>query len=133
MDGLAHTVETLRVLEAGLVWTTLVDLDTTYGHRNDPAGFARQLEAIDARLAGVLEALRPGDLIAITADHGNDPTTPSTDHSREQVPLLAWRRGMPVGRALGVRDSFADVAATLADSLGVPWEGPGKSVWTVLQ
>jgi phosphopentomutase len=133
MDGLAHTVETLRVLEAGLVWATLVDLDTTYGHRNDPAGYARHLEAIDARLPRVLEALREGDLLLITADHGNDPTTPSTDHSRERVPLLAWRRGARSGQALGTRDSFADVAATLAEGLGVPWEGSGTSFWPALQ
>jgi phosphopentomutase len=133
LDGLAQTVETLRVLAAGLVWTTLVDLDTRFGHRNDPQGYARHLAAIDGRLDGVLAALRPGDVIAITADHGNDPTTPSTDHAREQVPLLAWRPGMRPGVRLGVRDSFADVAATLADALGLPWEGAGCSFWAALQ
>jgi len=133
LDGLAQTVETLRVLAAGLVWTTLVDLDTRFGHRNDPEGYARHLAAIDSRLDGVLAALRSGDAIVITADHGNDPTTPSTDHARERVPLLAWRPGMRRGVRLGVRDSLADVGATLADALGVPWEGAGRSFWAALQ
>src|SRR5205814_1622967 len=75
--------------DAGLVFVNLVDFDTQFGHRNDIAGYARNLERFDARLAGLLPVLRPNDLLMVTADHGNDPTTPSTDHSREYVPLLA--------------------------------------------
>lgn len=133
MDGIARTVEVLRTLDRGLVMTTLVDFDTVYGHRNDVLGFARHLEAVDARLPEILGACRPGDLAIITADHGNDPTTPSTDHSRERVPVLVWGPGVPHGRDLGLRDTCADVAATLAEAMGVPWHGPGTSFWTVLR
>jgi phosphopentomutase len=133
MDGIARTVEALQTLDRGLVMTTLVDFDTRYGHRNDVQGFARHLEAVDARLPEILGACRPGDLIIITADHGNDPTTPSTDHSRERVPVLVWRPGGARGRNLGVRETGADVAATLAEAMGVPWHGPGTSFWPAVQ
>jgi phosphopentomutase len=82
-------------------------------------GFGRALEEFDAWLAGFLPALEPGDLLVITADHGCDPTTPGTDHTRESVPLLVWHSGLKRGGSLGIRRSFADVAATLADMFGV--------------
>jgi phosphopentomutase len=126
LDGLARLAEALRSLEAGCCFANVVDLDTLYGHRNDPEGYARQLERIDAALGPVLAALRPGDLFILTADHGNDPTTPSTDHSREMVPVLAVGPGLPAGTDLGVRRTFADVGATVARHLGVPWDGPGE-------
>ena len=88
----------LARVERGLIFANLVDFDTLYGHRNDVAGYARNLERFDARLAELLPRLRPDDLLVITADHGNDPTTPSTDHSREHVPLLV----LGAGRAAGV-------------------------------
>ena len=98
----------------GLVFANLVDFDTLYGHRNDVAGYARNLERFDARLAELLPRLRPDDLLSVTADHGNDPTTPSTDHSREYVPVLAIGAGArPV--PLGDRATFADVGQTLAE------------------
>jgi len=98
----------------GLVFANLVDFDTLYGHRNDVAGYARNLERFDARLAELLPRLRPDDLLIVTADHGNDPTTPSTDHSREYVPVLAIGAGArPV--PLGDRATFADVGQTLAE------------------
>ncbi len=132
-DGLARIVETLAALDRGLVFATLVDFDTVYGHRNNVEGYARHLEAVDARLGEVLDACRPGDLVIITADHGNDPTTASTDHSREQVPVIAWRPGLLPGRRLGLRRTFADVAATLAEALQVSWSGPGTSFWAALR
>ena len=88
--------EALRDVPRGLIWANLVDFDALYGHRNDVHGYARNLERFDARLSDLLPQLRPTDLLVVTADHGNDPTTPSTDHSREYVPLLlagAARRG----------------------------------------
>lgn len=133
MDGITQTVEAVRTLDRGMVFTNLVELDTVYAHRNDPRGYARHLEEIDARLPEILEATGVGDLAIITADHGNDPTTRSTDHSREAVPVLAWRRGLAPGRRLGVRASFADAAATVSDALGVAWSGPGASFWPALQ
>ena len=98
----------------GLVFANLVDFDTLYGHRNDVAGYARNLERFDSRLAELLPRLRPDDLLIVTADHGNDPTTPSTDHSREHVPVLAVGAGArPV--PLGDRATFADLGQTLAE------------------
>jgi phosphopentomutase len=103
----------------GLIFVNLVDSDTQYGHRNDVAGYAANLERIDAGLADIAGGLRPGDLLVVTADHGNDPTTPSTDHSREHVPLLVTGEGVPAGRDLGTRVTFADLGQTIAENFGV--------------
>ena len=111
-----------RAIEAagpGLVFTNLVDFDTLYGHRNDPAGYAANLERFDARLARLLPALRERDLLIITADHGNDPTTPSTDHAREHVPLFVVGKQVRPGTDLGVRPTFADLGQTVAEIFGV--------------
>ena len=116
MDALVAELDTTR---EGLVFVNLVDFDTLYGHRNDPVGYAHNLERFDARLADLLPRLRPDDLLVVTADHGNDPTTPSTDHSREYVPVLVWGARVPAGVDLGVRATFADLGATLAEVFGV--------------
>lgn len=128
MDGMTQTVHALRTIDRGLVFTNLVELDQVYGHRNNVAGWVAQLAAIDARLPEVLAACASDDLVIITADHGNDPTMPSTDHSREAVPVLVWRSGLRHGIRLGVRATFADVGATVCSALGVPWAGPGTSM-----
>jgi phosphopentomutase len=112
----------------GLIFANLVDFDAQYGHRNDVAGYAANLERFDARLAELLPALRPSDLLMITADHGNDPTTPSTDHSREHVPLLVCGAGVRAGTDLGTRATFADVGQTLAELFAVPPLAAGTSV-----
>jgi len=117
-DGLERTAAVLDRVDRGLVFVNLVDFDMLYGHRNDPAGYARALEALDAALPRLLGRLGPDDLFLLTADHGCDPTTPSTDHSREYVPLLAHVPGRG-GGSLGVRGSMADVGATVAEWLGV--------------
>ncbi|MGE0040194.1 MAG: phosphopentomutase [Vicinamibacterales bacterium] len=103
----------------GLIFANLVDFDTLYGHRNDVEGYAANLERFDRRLARLLPRLRPGDLLVITADHGNDPTTPSTDHSREHVPLLVTGAGTRPGVDLGTRATFADLGETLAEAYGL--------------
>jgi phosphopentomutase len=103
----------------GLIFTNLVDFDTQYGHRNDVAGYAANLERFDARLKDLLPRLRHDDLMVITADHGNDPTTPSTDHSREHVPLLVTGAHVKAGVDLGTRKTFADLGQTIADNFGV--------------
>jgi phosphopentomutase len=112
-DGVNRVLEVMGDTSRGLIFANLVDFDTHYGHRNDVAGYAANLERFDRRLPAILERLRDDDLLAITADHGNDPTTPSTDHSREQVPLLlTGRRIRPAD--LGTRATFADLGQTLA-------------------
>ena len=103
----------------GFIFANLVDFDTIYGHRNDVVGYARNLEQFDRRLAELLPALRPDDLLVVTADHGNDPTTPSTDHSREYVPLLLMGERVRRGVDVGTRTSFADLGQTLADLFAV--------------
>ena len=104
---------------AGLVFGNLVDFDAMYGHRNDTAGYAANLERFDRRLGGLMPLLRDDDLLVLTADHGNDPTTPSTDHSREYVPVLAWGARVRPGVDLGTRATFADLGQTLAEVFGV--------------
>ena len=106
-------------VERGLIFANFVDFDTVYGHRNDVAGYAGNLERFDVRLLGLLPRLRDTDLLIVTADHGNDPSTPSTDHSREYVPLLAVGARVRAGADLGTRRTFADLGQTLADVFGV--------------
>ncbi len=110
-----------------LIVATLVDFDMLWGHRNDVAGFVRGLEEFDKRLADLTSLLQDRDLLFLTADHGNDPTTSSTDHSREYVPLLVLWGKRHSGRELGLRESFADVAATAADFLRIKPTGQGTS------
>ena len=112
--------------KSSLIFANLIDFDMKYGHRNDPAGYAKALETFDRKLPDILAALRPDDLLIITADHGCDPTTPSTDHSREYVPLLVYGANTkPVN--LGTRASFADIAATIYDGFGYGSWPIGKS------
>jgi len=118
-EGMDQVVRELAATPGGLIFANLVDFDTNYGHRNDVKGYAENLERFDARLADLLPRLSPDDLLIVTADHGNDPTTPSTDHAREYVPLLVT--GDRVGRdvALGTRTTFADLGQTLADNFSL--------------
>lgn len=117
-DGMDAVERAVASDARGLIFANLVDFDTVYGHRNDVSGYARNLERFDARLAELLPHLRPTDLLVVTADHGNDPTTPSTDHSREHVPVLIYGGGATAGVDLGVRSTFADLGQTLADLFG---------------
>ena len=118
-DGLAKTQELLGDLGSSLLFVNLVDTDMLYGHRRDPAGYARALREIDAALPGIASELRSDDVLVLTADHGNDPTFPGSDHTREQVPLIAYLPRRARGRPLGVRESFADLGATVAEYFGV--------------
>ncbi|HKI50852.1 MAG TPA: phosphopentomutase, partial [Geothermobacteraceae bacterium] len=120
--GMELTLKSFASLRRGLVFTNLVDFDMLFGHRLDAAGFAAALEAFDAWLPELLAAMTADDLLLISADHGCDPTTLGTDHSREYVPLLAWSSGLNGGYDLGVRSSFADVAATLGENFALGWE-----------
>jgi phosphopentomutase len=118
-DGMDRVEEQMAEVAGGFIFANLVDFDAVYGHRNDVAGYARNLEQFDERLARILPRLRDDDLLIVTADHGNDPTTPSTDHSREYVPILATGTRVRHGVELGVRQTFADVGQTLAEVFGV--------------
>jgi phosphopentomutase len=113
--GMDEVERQMASVDRGLIFTNLVDFDSQYGHRNDTAGYAANLERFDARLARILPMLRADDLLVVTADHGNDPTTPSTDHAREYVPLIAAGARVRGGVDLGTRTTFADLGQTLAD------------------
>jgi phosphopentomutase len=114
-EGMEHIIGQMTAVGSGFIFANLVDFDTQYGHRNDVAGYAANLERFDAHLADVLRRLGPRDLLIVTADHGNDPTTRSTDHSREYVPLLMAGAGVRTGVDLGTRATFADLGQTLAE------------------
>ena len=113
--GVDEVLRAMSTTERGLIFANLVDFDTQYGHRNDVAGYAANLERIDARLSEVFAALQPRDLLVVTADHGNDPTTTSTDHAREHVPLFLTGRAVRAGVDLGTRRTFADLGQTIAE------------------
>jgi len=115
-DGMAKTLAAMAESKSGLIFVNLVDFDMLFGHRNDVDGYARALEECDAWVPSLLAALAPGDLVIFTADHGCDPTTASTDHSREYTPLLVYG-GAPV--ALGTRATLADIGQTVAENFGV--------------
>jgi phosphopentomutase len=119
IDGMRLTLEAMARVPRGLLFVNFVDFDMVYGHRNDVPGFARALGELDVWLKAFRAALRPGDAAFLTADHGNDPTTPGTDHTRERVPLLAFGPGVRPA-ALGDRASFCDLGQTIAAGLGVP-------------
>ena len=110
--------DALRTMESGLLFVNVIEFDQTWGHRNDAEGFYRGLEELDRALPGLVGLLREGDMMILTADHGNDPTTPSTDHSREAVPVLALGPGIAPA-ALGTRQTFADIGATVAEYFGI--------------
>ena len=118
-EGVDRLIDVIRSDASGFVFINLVDFDTLYGHRNDVGGYANNLERFDERLGHVLSVLRESDLLIITADHGNDPTTPSTDHSREHVPILIAGSRVRAGVNLGTRSTFADLGQTLAANFGV--------------
>jgi phosphopentomutase len=118
-EGMDEIERAMASTSRGLIFANLVDFDTVYGHRNNVVGYATNLERFDARLSELLPQLRPDDLLVLTADHGNDPTTSSTDHAREYVPLLVTGQQVRAGADLGTRDTFADLAQTLAENFGV--------------
>lgn len=125
MDGVDKTIDFIKEDFGGIIFTNLIDFDMLYGHRNDVEGYAKALVQFDARVPEIIGALKEEDILIITGDHGCDPTTPSTDHSREYVPLLVYGKKLRQGVNLGTRATFADVGASIAEYLGVkkPREG----------
>jgi phosphopentomutase len=126
-DGMDVLEAELAETPRGLIFINLVDFDSQYGHRNDIPGYAANLERFDARLARLLPRLQPDDILFVTADHGNDPATPSTDHSREHVPLIAVGEAVKPGVALGTRATYADLGQTVAEIFGVTRLDHGRS------
>lgn len=126
-DGMAKLIESMDQDFRGLSFLNLVDFDAKYGHRRDPKGYAKALEAFDQQLPAVLDKLREDDLLIITADHGNDPTHHGTDHTREYVPLIVYHTGIQSGQELPISKTFADVGATIADNFNVKLPEHGES------
>ncbi len=126
-EGMLQTIETAKEDFDGLCFVNLVDFDAKWGHRRDPEGYAKELEDFDGLLKELLEVLREDDLLIITADHGNDPTWKGTDHTREFVPLIVYRKDQKGGGHLALRDTFADIGATVALRHGVENPGHGTS------
>ena len=129
MDGVDKTLEFMDTVSSGLIFTNLVDFDMKFGHRNDYKGYGEALEQLDNRIPEIISKLRDDDILMITADHGCDPTTPDTDHTREYIPLLIYGKKVKENNALHVRESFADIAETVLDILGVERIGTGCSMY----
>lgn len=127
MDGVDRTIEWVKEAFEGVLFTNLVDFDMLYGHRNDVEGYGRALVDFDKRLPEIMQTMKDEDILFITADHGCDPTTESTDHSREYTPLLIYGKKLKQGVNLGTRDSFSDIAKTIAEYLAVDADIHGKS------
>jgi phosphopentomutase len=122
-----RTLDAVRGGDDDFIFTNLVDFDTMWGHRNDARAYALGLEDFDSYLTELLPALSVTDLLIVTSDHGNDPTTPGSDHSRENVPLVVYHAGITRALSLGVRTTFADVGATVAEALGADAPSAGRS------
>lgn len=131
-DGVDKLIETMDKNDNGVIYVNLVDFDALYGHRNDPVGFARAVEAFDRRLPEIMQRLDPDDLLCITADHGCDPTVPGTDHTREWVPVLLFTPSFTSAIDVGQRSTFADIGATVADFFGVDPPPIGTSMLAAL-
>lgn len=127
LHGIEKTIELMKEDFNGLLFTNLVDFDSLYGHRRDPVGYAKALEEFDAHLPEMLASVKEGEILILTADHGNDPIHAGTDHTREYVPLLVYSPSFTATGSLGVRGAYADLAATIADNFGVNASNHGKS------
>jgi phosphopentomutase len=127
MNGVDITLDYINKQNKGIIFTNLVDFDMLFGHRNNPEGYKQTLEEFDGRIPAIISAMREDDLLIITADHGCDPTTPSTDHSREYVPVLLYGQSIKTDVNLGTRKTFCDLASTIADIFEVENVFPGES------
>ena len=126
-DGIEKTIEEIKKDTKGLIFTNLVDTDMLYGHRNNIQGYAKALEYFDSKLPEIMGELKDTDMLIITADHGNDPSTPSTDHSREYIPILIYGKEIKENVNLGTRKTFSDISATILDILNLPKLENGES------
>ena len=126
-DGIEKTISYIKNESDGLIFTNLVDFDMLYGHRNDICGYAKALEYFDSKIPEIINNMKKDDILIITSDHGNDPSTKSTDHSREYVPILVYGKEIKENVNLGTRETFADISATILDIFKMPTLGGGKS------
>lgn len=127
MDGVDKTIEFLDTDSKGIIFTNLVDFDAKFGHRRDAKGYKEALEELDLRIPEILSSLREDDMLIITADHGNDPTYKGTDHTREYIPIIVYGKKVKAGVNIGTRETFADIAATIADILDIEKPKIGRS------
>ncbi|MDD4802689.1 MAG: phosphopentomutase [Syntrophomonas sp.] len=133
-DGIEKIISLMKQDFEGLLFANLIDFDQLYGHRNDAQGYAQSLEEFDSGLAKIMDLMLPDDILFISADHGCDPTTPGTDHTRENVPLLVYGKNIKPGMELGVRDSFADLGRTIAEFLQVEClDVAGQSFYSLIK
>jgi len=133
MDGVDKLVDVMKKDFSGLSFTNLVDFDALFGHRRDPIGYGNALQEFDARLPEILESLREDDLLIITADHGNDPTYPGTDHTREYVPLLVYSPTFKAGGEMPLNETFSDIGATISENFDVKMPEFGTSFLRLLK
>ncbi len=133
LDGVEKTIRAWQEMKSGLVFTNLVEFDSIYGHRNNPIGYAKALEEVDVRIKELIELVKDEGILIITADHGNDPTTLSTDHSREYVPLLVYGKDIQANVNLGLRKTFADIAATLSELYALSYQCAGESFLSMVR
>ncbi|MGL4912523.1 MAG: phosphopentomutase [Romboutsia sp.] len=127
MDGVDQTINYMKKDNKGLIFTNLVDFDSKYGHRRDTLGYKEALEEFDARIPEIINNMKEDDILIINADHGNDPTYKGTDHTREYIPVLVYGKSIKEGLDLGIRNSFADIGATVADILDIKMPKNGTS------
>ncbi len=119
-DGINKTIEEIKNASEDLIFVNLVDFDMLYGHRNNIEGYKNALEEFDAKLPEIMDSIKENDILILTADHGNDPSTPSTDHSREYIPILVYGKNLKQNVDLGIRETYADISATVLDLFGLP-------------
>ncbi len=126
-DGIEKSIEAIKNSDEDLIFINLVDFDMLYGHRNNVEGYAKALEEFDSKLPEIMQNMKDEDILFITADHGCDPTTPSTDHSREYIPLLIYGKNIKENNDIGIRDTYADISSTILDIYGFEKTKYGKS------
>ena len=131
--GLKETLQAVQSDATGLIFANLIDFDMLWGHRNDPEGYYRGLQEVDQFLPEIMHSLEPDDVLVLTADHGCDPTTPSTDHSREFVPILIYGDKVKYNVDIGTRETFADLGATISEYFNIEGTGAGQSFWPMVQ
>lgn len=127
IDGIEKTIDAIKNSHEDMIFVNLVDFDMLYGHRNNIEGYAKALEEFDGKLPEIMNSMKDGDILIISADHGNDPSTPSTDHSREYIPILTYGKEVKQNINIGTRETFADIAETILDIFGFENIGTGKS------